>query len=130
MQTPKKPPLSPRVTRRDIARLAVGSALGAVAAGCQLPPPSNVPSETPKMPDKTVSLADPRLTQLEKAHGSALSVPQRKRLAKSLSDIDSTCDALRKFALQDGGSEPNTIFHPTVADTAQPNLRDGRKPDA
>ncbi len=126
MQTPKKPPLSPRVTRRDIARLAVGSALGAVAAGCQLPPPtppSNVPSETPKMPDKTVSLADPRLTQLEKAHGSALSAPQRKRLAKSLSDIDSTCDALRKFALQDGGSEPNTLFHPTPAEPTQPSAR-------
>lgn len=100
------------VSRRDFARLLTGTTAGTLAtmAGC-------APTEKPKM-NSSVPPPPPKnetaVPDLAKQLNVSLTPEQQKLLPRALKDIADTSASLRKYPLQDGGSEPGTLFTPTT----------------
>lgn len=103
------------VSRRDFARLVTGTAAGVVATATGCAPTEKQKVNTPPPPVKVTPKEETYLPDLGKQLGVNLTPEQIKRLPHALKDIADTSAELRKFPLQDGGSEPGTLFTP-IAD--------------
>lgn len=109
---------SNRVSRRQFSRLVASSAAGVLlSAGAEAEPP--VPVSQPHA-------EDPRIGQLERERSAPLSEAQRTGLPKQLKDLDDGSAPLRKFPLEDGGSEPGILFRPTRRNPTAPRRKEGR----
>lgn len=113
----------PSLSRRQLAQLAGSSAAGLLLGGaaCSTEPPR--PTEKP-MPSVATPADDPRIAHIEKRRGIPLTEEQRKGLPAQLKDLDNLCTKIRQFALEDGGSEPGTIFHPVPPGSPNPAPRE------
>lgn len=102
----------PGMTRRQMARTAAAMAAGIVAG--EMMPESEV--KAAQMP----AGEDPRIAWLAKERGVPYTDEQRKAMPAQLKNLDEGSQALRKFALPDGGGEPGFLF---VPERGRPSVR-------
>jgi hypothetical protein len=95
-------------TRREFSRAVTGAAAAALIGTTE----SRAAAGPPANGEKRI-VDDPRIAELEKERHTPLTQAQRSGLPSQLKDLDDSATELRKFALQDGGSEPGFIFRPS-----------------
>lgn len=87
------------MTRREFSTILAGA-----AAGLAVPAAAQTPAEPAKPP------VDGRIAWLISERGASGTEAQNSGIADQLKQIDGTAAAMRKYHLDDGGSEPATVF--------------------